>query len=90
MGYIEQTLWDIFDKGYGIYLESYGIYWSIGYIKQKLRDGLGKILGYRKLKLWDILWDIFDKNLRGYICKLWVSFRNILGYKGKKLWDMLC
>ena len=53
----------------GYILQNYGIYWSIGYIKQKLRNILGKILGYRKLKLWDIIWDIFDKNLMGYIFK---------------------
>ena len=71
IGYIRPKVWDILGKHYGIYYgiywlkivgyicQNYGIYWSIGYIKQKLRDVFGKILGYRKLKLWDILWDIF-------------------------------
>ena len=58
---------DIVGKNYGIYNGIYwlkivayicqnsGIYWSIGYIKLKLRDGLGeyeiyrrKIMGYTK------------------------------------------
>ena len=30
----------------GYIFQNYGIYWSIGYIKQKLRDVLGKIKGY--------------------------------------------
>ena len=34
----------------------------IGYIKQKLRDKLGKIMGY----IWQILWDILAKTM-GYI-----------------------
>ena len=35
--------------------KSYGIYCSIGYIKPKLRDVLGIIMGYMWHKLWDIL-----------------------------------
>ena len=58
MGYIRQKLWDILGKNYemyyGIYLlkivgyiwQNYGIYWSIGYIKQNQREILGKIKGY--------------------------------------------
>ena len=58
MGYIRQKLWDILGKNneiyYWIYLlkivgyiwQNYGIYWSIGYIKQNLREILGKIKGY--------------------------------------------
>ena len=46
MGYIRQQLWDILGQNYGIYgfiivgyiWQNYGIYWSIGYIKQKVRD----------------------------------------------------
>ena len=61
-------------KNYGIYCgiywlkivgsiwQNYGIYWSIGYIKQKLRDVLGKIMGYKGQKLRDILSDIFVKS----------------------------
>ena len=47
MGYIGQTLWDIF---FDILVKNcritFGIYWSIGYINQKQRDILGKIMGY--------------------------------------------
>ena len=66
MGYIWK-IWEIFGK-------NYGIYWSIGYIKPKLRDILGKIMEYIRLKLWDILWDIFEKTKQ---------------YIGQKLWDLL-
>ena len=50
MGYIRQKLWDILGQNYGIYFGIYwfkivgyiwknnGIYWSIGYNKQKVRD----------------------------------------------------
>ena len=81
MGYIWPKVWDILGKNYGIYygkyllkivgyiLQNYVINLSIGYSKPKLRNVLVKILGYRKVKLWDILWDIFDKNLKEYICK---------------------
>ena len=70
MGYIWQNLRDLFSQKYGIYLaktlgyiwQNYGIYWSMGYIKIKLRDILGKIMGYIGQKLWDILWDIFVKS----------------------------
>ena len=77
MGYIGQQLWDIFSqnnqKYYGIYwLKIVGYicktmeYWLFGYIKQKPRDILDKIMGYIGQKLWDILWDIFVKAM-GYI-----------------------
>ena len=70
MGYIRQKLWDILDQSYGIYWliivgyiwQKYGIYWSIKYIKQKLRDTLGKIMGYTMAYIGQKLWDIFDKN----------------------------
>ena len=52
VGYIGPKVWDILGKNYGIYygiywfqidgyiLQNYGIYWPIGYIKQKLRNVL--------------------------------------------------
>ena len=42
----------------GYIWQKYWIYWSIGYIKQKLRDVLGKIMGYKGQKL-----DIFAKTI---------------------------
>ena len=54
MGYIQQKLLNILDNNYGIYFrkyglkvvgciwQNYGVYWSIGYIKHKLRDILAK------------------------------------------------
>ena len=53
------------EKTMGYIWQKYGVYWSNGYIKQKLRDVLGKIMGYTRKKLWDIfgkIWDIFGKN----------------------------
>ena len=38
----------------GYIWQNYGIYWYIGYILQKLRDVLGKIMGYTLQKLCDI------------------------------------
>ena len=46
----------------GYIWQNYGIYWSIEYIKQNLRDVLVKIMGVILQKLWDILWDIFVNN----------------------------
>ena len=79
MGYIWQTLWDIFIKICNKLGKSYGIYWAktIGYfmryIRQKLGDILGKIAGYIGKKLGNILWvmvvkshGIYLKN-KGYI-----------------------
>ena len=78
MGYSCQKLWDILGKNYGIdygiyWLKIVGyicqnseIYWSIGYIKLKLRDGLGrygiyrgKFMGYTNQYIFQKLWDIF-------------------------------
>ena len=53
----------------GYILQNYGIYWSIGYIKQKLRDVLGNFMGYTGKKLWDILWDIFVQSFGIYLAK---------------------
>ena len=46
----------------------------MGYIKQKLRDVLGKIIG-STVKTWDMLWDIFVKSYGIYLTKM----RGILG-----------
>ena len=62
---------------YGIYWikivgyiwQNYGIYWSIGYIKIKLRDIIGKIMGYIGQQLWDKLRDIFGKSYGIYLPK---------------------
>ena len=44
MGYIGKKLWDIL---WDIFAKPWDrIYWYIGYIKQKLRDLQGKIMGY--------------------------------------------
>ena len=57
MGYIWQTLWDIFIKICDKLGKSYGIYrtknigYFMGYIRQKLWDILGKYYG----KYYDIL-----------------------------------
>ena len=68
-------------KTMGYILQNYGIYLSIGYIKQKLRNVLGKIMGYTGKRLWDILWDIFAKSygiyLRGILGK---PMSCIMGY----------
>ena len=80
MGCIRQKLWDIFVK-------IYWIYWSIVYIKQKLRDVLGKMMGYTGPKLWDTLrdiicqklWDISDKNYGSFWVKLLDILWNIIG-----------
>ena len=52
----------------GYIFQNYGINWSIGYIKQKVRDVLGKIMGYTgKIMGYAIryicqrIWDLFDK-----------------------------
>ena len=58
MGYFGKNYWIY----YGIYwltiigyiCHNYGIQWSVGYIKQKLRNLLG-IMGYIGQTLWDIL-----------------------------------
>ena len=101
MGYIWQKLWDILGKNYGIYyeiywlkiveyiLQNYKIYWSIGYIKIKLRDGLGKIMGYIGQKLWDILWDIFFKSYGIYLLKALGYICLYYGVYWVKLWDIL-
>ena len=88
MGYIRHIVWDIFAKItayiwkiWEIFGKNYGIYWSIGYIKPKLRDILGKIMEYIRLKLWDILCDIFDKKPSGIVDKT-------MGYTGQL--DKLC
>ena len=56
-GIYSEKLWDILGKKCGLYYgiyglkivgyiwQNYGIYCNIGYIKQKLRDILGKIMG---------------------------------------------
>ena len=49
--------------------KNYGLYWSVGYIRQKLRDILSKIMGYIRQKLWAILWDIFVKSYEIYLTK---------------------
>ena len=69
MGYIEQKLWHILVKNYGIY---YGILSKKnGIYRAKLFDILGKTMGF----IGQMLWDIFCKTM-GYIGqKLW----NILG-----------
>ena len=54
-------------KAMGYIWQNYGIYWSIGYILQKLTDVLGKIMGYTGQILWDILWDIFVKSYGIYL-----------------------
>ena len=42
MGYNGPKFWDMLVKIVGYILENYGIFWSIGYIKRKVRDILGK------------------------------------------------
>ena len=73
MGYIGPKLWvilwDILVKSYWMYLAKSGIYWAIGYIKQKLWDILGKRRDILEKKLWDILWDIFVKSYGIYLTK---------------------
>ena len=68
MGYIGKQLWDILSD---IFAKPWDrIYWYIGYIKEKLRDILGKIMGNILGKNYGIyyviyfhkLWNIFDKN----------------------------
>ena len=71
---------DIVGRNYGIYYGIYwlkivayicqnsGIYWSIGYIKLKLGDGLGEY-GIKKEKSRDILRDIFFKRYGIYLLK---------------------
>ena len=51
--------------------KNFGIYWLliVGYILQKLRDILGKIIRYIGQKLWYILWDIFVKSYGIYLTK---------------------
>ena len=88
MEYIEQKLWHILGKNYGIY---YGIYWAkvwniegktIRHIRLNLWDILGKLMGYIELKVWVILCDIFSKNYK-------ICWGNTLGYIGQKLKDIL-
>ena len=70
LGYIWQTLWDIFDKTMayiGLRLEP--ILWdifrkTIGISWAKI---MGYIMGYIEQKLWDILWDILAKNCWIYL-----------------------
>ena len=61
---------DIFDKTYGINLEKYGIY-------------LPKSMGYIRIRLQIILWDICGKNYVIY-CKKIMGYT--MGYIFKKLW----
>ena len=49
--------------------QNYGIYLSIGYIKQKLRDVLGKIMGYTM--------GYIIQNLRGILGK---TMGYVMGY----------
>ena len=51
-------------------LQNYSIYWSMGYIKQKFMDVLGKIIGSIGKKLWNILRDIFFKSYGIYLTKI--------------------
>ena len=60
---------NIIDKIIGYIWQNYGMYWSIGYIKQKLRDVLGKIIGYTGKKLWNTLRDIVVKRYMIYLTK---------------------
>ena len=53
----------------GYICQNYGIYLSIGYIRQKLRDFLGKIMGYTGKKLWDTLRDTFVESYGIYLIK---------------------
>ena len=67
----------------GYIWQNYGIYSSIEYIKQKLRDVLGKIMGYIGKQLWEILWDIFVKSYGIYYSKTKGYFGFIYGiFKG--------
>ena len=87
MGYIRQKQWYILGKHYGLFYgkywlkfvgyiwQNYRIYWSIGYIKQKVKDILGKIMGYICQKLWDI----YDKNKGVYCVKLWDTLWDVIG-----------
>ena len=62
IGYIRQKVGDILFKHCWIYLAKLWdilVHWIF---KQKLRNILGKIMGYITQKLRDIPWDIFDKN----------------------------
>ena len=87
-GYSCQKVWDILGKHYGIYYgihwlkifgyicQNSGIYQSIGYIKLKLRDGLGeygiyrgKIMGFTKGYIFQKLWDTFVKSYGIYLPK---------------------
>ena len=59
----------------------------MGYIKQKLKDIFGKIVGYIWNKLWDIfatLWDIFGLkfklNYGIYLVKIMGFFSKNMGY----------
>ena len=68
MGYIHKN-YDILGKNFRTYYwiywlkivgyicQNYAIQWSIGFIRQKLRNVLGKMMGYKRQKR------------RGYICK---------------------
>ena len=54
-------------------------------------------MSYKRQTLWDILWDIFHKKRRGYICKTMGFFQKdygkywakILGYIRLRLYVML-
>ena len=53
-------------KTMGYILQNYGIYLSIGYIKQKLRNVLGKIMGYTG-KNYGIYYGIYLSKAMGFI-----------------------
>ena len=77
MGYIGKKLRYIC-KTMGNIRKNYGLYWSVGYIRQKLRDILGKIMGYIPQNYgiyYGIYWAktmIYLKNYGKYSEKLWV------------------
>ena len=50
----------------GYIFQNYGINWSIGYIKQKVRDVLGKIMGYTG-KNYGIYYKIYLSKDMGFI-----------------------
>ena len=68
---------------------------KIGYIKQKLREILGKRLGYiwqTVLDIFEKLWDIFGKTM-GHIGQkygiYWARIRGfIMGYIWQTFWDI--
>ena len=46
-------------------------------------------MGYKRQKLWYILWFIFDQNEGDIFVKQWDLFRKTMGYSGQKLRDIL-